>query len=192
MNNVTRHLLTAVVSSAVLSACSDTTLGSFSAEESIPLQTIPSIGLAIPLTLPPILIPLNIEETSAYQDANFDLVTFVRLKSVTLELDPSTDSDPLEDGNLDDMDFISELQVFLSAEIDGVEQTELIASLPAGDPQIGSGVRQLELTTTGVDVLDYIQAPNGYNMAVSVSGTTPLDEVVIGGTVGYRVGIGFR
>jgi hypothetical protein len=184
--------MSAVVASAVLSACSDTTLGSFSADEPIPVQTIPSIGLAIPLTLPPINIPLDIENTSAYQNANFDFVTFVRLKSVTLELDPSTDSDPLEDGNLDDMDFISELQVYLSAEIDGVDKTELIASLPPGDPQIGSGVRKLELTTTGVDVLDYIEAPNGYNMAVSVSGITPLDEVVIGGSVSYRVGIGFR
>lgn len=119
-------------------------------------------------------------------------MSFVKLRSVTLALDPSTDSDPLEDGNLDDMDFISELQVFLSANINGVNQTALVASLPAGDPQIGTGVREIQLTTTDVDVLDYIEAPNGYNMSVSVSGTTPLDEVVIGGTVGYRVGIGFR
>lgn len=192
MKSIIKSLVATGACCTLLAGCSDTTLGSFSAEESLPVQTIPSIGLAIPLTLPPIPIPLDLEQTSGYQNANFDFVTFVRLKSVTLELDPSTDSDPLEDGNLDDMDFISELQVFLSAEIDGVPQTELIASLPAGDPQIGSGVRKVTLTTTGVDVLDYIQAPNGYNMAVSVSGTTPLDEVVIGGSVSYRVGIGFQ
>lgn len=185
----------AVVSLVYLyaSGCSDTTLGSFSAEEAIPTVTIPGVaGIAVPLQLTLPDVALDVTQTDAYRDTNRDFVTFVRLRTVALELDASTDSDPREDGNLDDFDFLQNIEIYLNATFDGEPRQALIAQLPEGDPQIGSGTRQLTLATTSVDVLDYIEATEGYTLSVTVAGTVPPDNVIVKGTIGYRVGIGFR
>jgi hypothetical protein len=50
----------------------------------------------------------------------------------------------------------------------------------------------LLLTTIGVDILDYVEAENGYEISVSGSGTVPPDEVIFDGEARYRLGLGFR
>lgn len=174
-----------------LGACSDTTLGTFSVVEPLPARTIPSLGVQLPLTTA-LSIPLDVTTQESYDNGDYDYVTSVQILSLTLNIDPASDSDALEDGNLDDFDFLSNLEVYLNATIEGEARTELVASIPDGDPQYSSGLRKLMLTTTNVDVFDYIAAPGGYTMTVRVSGVTPIDNVVVNGSVRYRVGVGFR
>ncbi len=187
-------------------SCSDTTLGTFSVDEALPKLEIPSIGIQIPLSL---AIPVRLDLTTqeAYENGDFDYVTSVKVLSLDLNIDPASDADSIEDGNLDDFDFINALEVYLSAKlpgdvctnhIEGIITTgdhtcaELVASVPEGDPQYASGTRTLTLTTTNIDIFDYIEAPEGYNMVVKVSGITPIDSVIVTGSVRYRVGVGFR
>ena len=106
------------------------------------------------------------------------------------ELDVVLGSD--EDGAMDDFDFLSGMQVFMTARFGGQDRQVLVASLPEGDPQIGSGSRSLVLTVENVDVLDFLESPSGFGLLVRGQGTTPPDNVVFGGEARFRVGLGLR
>ena len=176
-----------------LSSCSDTTLGTRSFTEEFPAFTIPGTALIqVAVNDFPYPVDVNLLTQDAYANGDFDYLSSVTVRSLTLEIDPASDTEANDDGNPDNFDFLSKLEVYLRGDFNGVERTELVASLPAGDPQIGSNTRTLNLITTNVDVLDYIELGEDYDMVVRVSGLSPLDPVIIGGSLKYRVGIGFR
>ena len=173
--------------------CSDTALGTFSVDEPIPEVQIPSIGLAIPLPVPITLqLPSDFTSQEELDENDFDFLTFVKPRQLELRItDASEDQseDNIEDGSLDDFDFLSSLAVSISA---AGQEPVLVASVPEGDPQYGSGTRELQLTLEDVDILDYVEAPGGYALSVTVDGNTPPDNVIIEGDVSFRVGVGFR
>lgn len=180
---------------AVASGCSDTTLGYFSVDETIPESTIQGIGLSQTLPLTLATIPMDVTSQDAYQREDFDFLTEVKLRSLTFSISDKSDMsehDTFEDGNEDNFDFVSSLEIAIQADINGEPRSEIIARLPADDPQIASGTRTLQLTTTGVDILDYVEAENGYEITVSGSGTVPSDDVIFDGDARYRLGLGFR
>ena len=173
----------------VLAACSDTTLGTKSFDETLPTTTIPGFPLQIALS-GSIPVPLTAEAQSVADDTEF--VTFATLRSLSLNILDSSESDANDDGAMDTFDFLTSMQVFVNAEINGALSEILVASLPEDDPQVGSGSRELVLTVEDVDVLDYLEAPGGYGLRVQGSGTVPPDDVVFNGDLRYRVGIGIR
>lgn len=181
------------ITALTLVSCSDTTLATRSFTEDFPVFTIPGtslIQLAVnDLSYP---VPVNLATQEAYANGDFDYVSSVTVRSVTLEIDPTSDTEANDDGNPDDFDFLSKLEVYLRATIDGTVREDLVASLPEGDEQYSSGARSIVLNTTSVDVLDYIELGDGYDMVIKVSGLSPIDPVIIGGSLKYRVGIGFR
>ena len=192
LSRATNVVPAALAIALLSSACSDTTLGTRSFEEALPTVTIPGGDIQLGLNNFAIPVRLNLATQDAYADGDFDFVSSVKVLSLTLNIDDSSESDQREDGNLDDFDFLSGLQVSLRANINGTLRTDLVASLPDGDPQYASGTRTLNLTTTDVDVLDYIELGSGYDMVITVSGFVPMDNVIINGDIRYRVGIGFR
>jgi len=172
---------------AVLAACSDTTLGTKSFDETLPSITIP--GLPIQLALSgSIPIPLTAEAQSVADDTQF--VTFAKLRSLSLNIVDTSDFDVNEDGAMDSFDFLTSMQVFVNAQINGVASEVLVASLPEDDPQVGSNSRMLLLKVEDVDVLDYIEAPGGYGLRVQGAGQVPPDNVIFDGELRYRVGVG--
>jgi hypothetical protein len=196
---MSRWILTLPVLSTIagigLAACSDTTLGTFSVVEPLPEVAVPSIGIAI--AVPPVTIELPSDITAQEELANgdYDFLTSARPRRLDLWItdsseDPSRDS--LEDGSMDDFDFLSMLEVHISAELNGQTSRTLVASVPEGDPQYGSGSRMLSLTLEDVDVLDFVEAPGGYSLSVTLSGNSPPDTIFIAGEVRFRVGVGFR
>ena len=69
--------------------------------------------------------------------------------------------------------------------------TEQVASLPDGDPQVGSNASVLDLVVDDVDIRDFVEADD-VQLVVTATGTNPLDFVVIDPVVRFRVGIGIR
>ena len=184
-----------VLAVATVSCSSKTTLGTRSLNETLPESTLPGtlslLGVAVQIPLSGSLpIPLSAEAQSLADETEF--VTFARLRSLTLRILDTSESEGAEDGAMDNFDFLSGMEVFVSAIIGGEASEVLVASLPEGDPQIGTGVRALTMTVEDVDVLDYIEAPGGYALRVQGSGFVPPDDVVFDGEIRYRVGIGRR
>ena len=66
-----------------------------------------------------------------------------------------------------------------------------VATLPAGDPQIGSNATVLNLVVDDVDIRDFVETPD-VQLVVSASGTVPQDFVVIDPVIRFRVGVGIR
>jgi len=188
---VTKSTLTLLALTALLlNACSGkTTLGSKSLSETLPEATIPGFPVQVPLS-GSIPLPLTAEAASAADETEF--VTSARLRSLTLNILDSSESEANEDGAMDNFDFLSSMQIFIHAVLNGEESEALVASLPEGDPQIGNGSRSMTLTVENVDVLDYIEAPGGYGLRLQGSGFVPPDDVVISGEIRYRVGVGIR
>ena len=185
-----RTILIALVCVVSFAACSSrTTLGTRSLTETLPESFIPGFPLQIPLS-GSINIPLTAEAQSIADETEF--VTFARPRSLTFNILDSSESDENEDGAMDNFDFLSGMELFLSAEIDGEPSEILVASLPEGDPQIGTGVRELTFIVEDVDVLDYIEAPGGYQLRAQGSGFVPPDNVVFNGELRFRVGVGIR
>lgn len=182
--------LLAIGSITLLAACSGkTTLGTKSLNETLPSVTIPGFPLQVPLS-GSIPVPLSAEAQSVSDDTEF--VTFAKLRSLRLDILDSSESDANEDSAMDNFDFLSSMQIFISAVVGGEASELLVASLPEGDPQIGNGSRMMTFTVEDVDVLDYIEAPGGYGLRLEGAGFVPPDNVVIGGEIRYRVGIGLR
>lgn len=177
-------------------ACSDTEIGSRSFEESQSF-TIPGFPLSLgPISISEFPVPINLAEQEAYSDGDFDFVTSVRVRDIVFEIAPSSNeaaNDQLEDGNLDSFEFVSSMNLALSATIDGVEQTIQIADLPMSDPQIASNTTTLTLNVNGdQDIRDLIEAPTGATLLVGISGTNPPDFIDVDAKIRFRVGIGFR
>ena len=190
LNHPAKTSLTLLVFAVTLVSCSGrTTLGTRSLSETLPNATIPGFPIQVPLS-GSIPIPLSAEAESLADETEF--VTFARPRSLTINILDSSESDAGEDGAMDNFDFLSAIEIFLSAELGGENNEILVASLPEGDPQIGTGIRNLELVVEDVDVLDHIEAPGGYALRVEGSGFVPPDNVVFNGVIRYRVGIGIR
>ncbi len=172
-----------------LAACSEATLGSKSLTESLPATTIAGAPVTVPMT-GDIEIPLSSDADSVSDGTQF--VTSVNLRNLTLNILDASEQQGDEDGAMDDFDFLSGMEVFMTARFGGQDRQVLVASLPEGDPQVGSGTRSLTLTVENVDVLDYLEAPSGFGLQVRGQGTTPPDNVVFGGQARFRVGLGVR
>lgn len=188
-----KSLLSLSAAGLLLVACSDTTLGTKSFEEALDQIIIPGLPVSLgALALPPIKFPLDLKDQEGY--SSLDIVTSVNLRSATFTVSPDTDDPALDefaDNNPDNFDFLSGLILSLEATVDGTNQTVQVASLPEGDPQIGSNATVLELVVDNVDVRDFVEAPD-VQLVVSAKGTNPLDFVVIDPVIRFRVGVGVR
>lgn len=177
----------------LLTACNDTTLGTKSFEETLDQISIPGAPIALgPLTLPPLRFPLDLKDQQGY--SSLDIVTSVHVRSATFTISPETDNAELDlfaDNNPDNFDFLSSISLSLEATINGATATQQVASLPEGDPQIGSNATVLNLILDDVDIRDYVEAPD-VQLVVTAAGTNPLDFVVIDPVVRFRVGVGVR
>jgi len=111
-----------------------------------------------------------------------------------MSVSPDSDSPQLDqfaDNNPDNFDFLSSMTLSLRATFDGVQQSIQVASLPEGDPQIGSNASTLDLVMDDVDIRDFVEAPD-VELVVLVSGTNPQDFVIIDTDLRFRVGLGLR
>jgi len=188
-----KSLLMVLACGSVLSACSDTTLGTKSFVEKIDPISVPggpvSLGL---LSLPEISFPLELRDQDGYE--LLENVTSVNVRSATMSVSPDSDSPQLDqfaDNNPDNFDFLSSMTLSLRATFDGVQQSIQVASLPEGDPQIGSNASTLDLVMDDVDIRDFVEAPD-VELVVLVSGTNPQDFVIIDTDLRFRVGLGLR
>lgn len=172
----------------MLSSCGqDITLGTRSMTDSLPTVTIPGAPIPTELNLS---LDLAIDSEILGIEADSQFLTFARLRDFRLEIQDSSDIDDVEDGAQDSFDFLSALTVSIRATLSGRTVEEVIAFLPDGDVQIGTAARSFDLTVVNTDVLDYLQAPAGYQLVLAISGSVPPDAVVVGGAVRYRVGVG--
>lgn len=171
-----------------LSSCG-ATLGSKSRTEVLPLVTVPGGPLPSALNL---ALGVSIAQPSIDLGAGENFVTSVRVRNLDLNILDISDTDPLDDGASDSFDFLTGLNVSIRAQI-GEETRELmLATLPDGDPQFGSAARNLSLTVVNsqFDVLDFILAPGGYQVVLDLQGQIPPDNVILSGTIRFRVGLG--
>ncbi len=182
-----------MASGLVIAACDDTTLGTRSFEQSLDPITVPgapvSFGL---LSLPEITFPLDLQDQEGYQF--LDNVTEVNARSATISVSPNSDNlqlDQFADNNPDNFDFLASMTLSLRATLNGQSQTVQVASLPEGDPQIGSNASTINLLMDDVDIRDFVEAPDVV-LVMLVSGTNPQDFVIIDTNLRFRVGFGFR
>ncbi len=177
----------------LLTACTDTTLGTRSFEESLDPIVIPGFPLSFgELDVPALSFPLDLKDQPGYSSLN--IVTSVHVRSASFTISQETDNpeqDPFADNNPDNFDFLSSGELSLRATIDGATATIRVASLPEGDPQIGTNATVLNLAIDDVDIRDFVEAPD-VQLVLEVSGTNPVDNVVINPVVRFRVGIGVR
>ncbi len=178
-----------------LAACDDITLTHVDVDEPLPETTVQGIGLSASLPLTLASIPMDVTAQESFDEEDFDYVTGITLDKFTIAITAKSDDpqyDGFEDGNRDNFDFISDLEVSIHARFGGEDRSVVIARLSADDPQIASSARSLRLQTTNIDILDFVEADNGYEVRVQGSGNVPADDVIFTGNAGYRVGIGFR
>ena len=188
-----KSLVSLSVAGLLLTACSDTTLGTKSFEEALDQIEIPGAPLGLgELTLPQLAFDLNLSEQEGY--SSLSVITSVNVRSATFTVSPNTDDPALDqfaDNNPDNFDFLSSITLSLRATIDGTSRTVQVASLPEGDPQIGSNATVLNLVVDDVDIRDFVEAPD-VQLLVSATGTIPVDFVIIDPVLNFRVGIGVR
>jgi len=186
-----------VVASALVGGCDDgATLGRFTVDEDIPETRVAGGGLATTL-LPGAFAPiqLDVESEEEFGSQEFSVVNSITVRRITLDIAGSSEdaeTDRSENGMPDDFDFLSSLEVFIEAEIDGETRRVSLARLAEGDPQLEGGNRQLTLDTTGENILPFVEADGGYVLSSTASGSPPPDDVVFEGSVAYRVSVGFR
>lgn len=188
-----KSLLAIITAGLSLAACSDTTLGTRSFEESLDQIIIPGAPINVgALALPDLKFPLDLRNQEGY--SSLSIVTSVNVRTATFTISATTDDPALDqfaDNNPDNFDFLSNVILSLEATIGGVSQTRQVASLPEGDPQIGSNASVLNFVVDDVDIRDFIEAPD-VQLVVSAAGTIPQDFVVIDPVIQFRVGIGIR
>lgn len=188
-----KSTLSLLASCFVLSACSDTTLGTKSFQETLEPISIPGAPISLGnLSLPELTFPLDLADQDGYE--LLDNVTSVHARSASFSISPDSDSPDLDqfaDNNPDNFDFISSMVLSLRATVGGTIQTIQVASLPEGDPQIGSNASELILVVDDVDIRDYVEAPD-VQLVVEVSGTNPQDYVIVDTDLRFRVGLGVR
>ena len=200
LDYTSRHLLPHVTLlaalSAALSGCSGTTLGHFDVDETLPETRVEGsavIGLLPADVFPP--IALDVSSSEEFQSEDYDFLTSIQLDELTLIITASStdeNEDSLEDGEADNFNFLSGIEIFIQAEFDGQSQEALIGFIDADDPQLSAGAQSIDFTLTGTDILQYVEADAGYAVQIEASGESPPDAVIFGGDVVYRVGVGFR
>ena len=200
-------LLCALGTALMLGACggdddNGTTLGTATVEEDLPETRVQGAGPVVgvlPDVLPP--LALDVTETDEYERGDFaSVVTRISIEGLTLAVaspeseNNETDSFGAEDGMPDDLSFLNGLDLYIVATIDGERQIERLGGLPENDPALDPdrAARTLELDMTGVNILDFVEAPEGYVVRMEVGGELPPDDVVFGGTIEYEIGFGVR
>jgi hypothetical protein len=190
---MSRSLISISLAGLLLAACSDTTLGTRSFEESLDQIVIPGAPVSLgALSLPEFKFPLDLSDQEGY--SALDFITSVNVRSATFTISPATDDallDQFADNNPDNFDFLSSVTLSLEATVDGSVQTVQVASLPDGDPQIGTNATEINLVVDDVDIRDFVEAPD-VQLVVQANGTVPPDFVVIDPVLRFRVGVGIR
>ena len=192
--NFKLHPLIATTLLVSVIGCANTTLARISVDEDVPETRVQGAGLIGVLPLELSSLSMDATSTEDYASEEFDYVTEIKFKSLSFDITASsTDSstDSFEDGIEDNFDFINSMELFIKATFDGEEQQTRIAYLDAEDAQVGSGSNHLKLTLDNVDILDYVEADEGYEVVVNANGNVPPDDVIFDGKAVYRVGIGF-
>jgi len=193
MNNKLNTIIASTLLAAVI-GCANTTLARISVNEDVPETRVQGAGLISLLPLSLSTLSLDATSTEDYASEEFDYVTEIKFKSLSFDITASsTDSstDSFEDGVDDNFDFIDGMELYIKATFDGEEQQTRVAYLDAEDAQIGSGSNHLALSIDNVDILDYVEADEGYEIVVNATGSVPPDDVIFDGKAVYRVGIGF-
>ena len=180
---------------AVLSACDGTTLGHFDVDETLPETRIE--GTAALALLPPVLPPMMLDVSSSeeFQSEEFDFINSIQIDELTLIISSSStdqSEDTLEDGEPDNFDFLSDIEIYIEAVFDGQSERELLGVIDENDPQLSAGAQSIDFTLTGTNILRFVEADAGYAVQIEASGEAPPDAVLFGGGVVYRVGVGFR
>ena len=167
------------------------TLGTQARIEPLPVITVP--GSTLPVDFLTLSVGLALASPNLDLGAGENFVSFVRVRNLRLDILDLSEQDPLEDGALDSFDFLSGIDVSIRANFNGRENELLIATLPDGDPQIGTAARSLDLTVvnSNTDVLDFLLAPEGYDVVLNFIGNVPTDDIILSGELRYRLGIGF-
>lgn len=189
-----RATLSSVLASA-LGACDGTTLGHFDVDEALPETRIE--GSAVAAILPDVLPPMaqDVSASESFQSEDYDYLTSVQLERLALNITASSDddrTDALEDGEPDNFDFLTRVDIYIQGEFDGEIRRDLVGQIPEDDPQLSAAARSVDFQMTGVDILRYLESDNGYEVQIQASGDAPADAVIFDGDVRYRVGVGFR
>lgn len=178
-----------LLATLAVAAC-DTTLGTRSQTETLPTFQIP--GAALPSSLR-ISLGVGIANPNIDLGSGDNFVTFVTIRNINLSILDTSDTEATDDGAKDSFDFLTGLDVLLRADFDGRSNELRVATLPDGDPQFASAARDLTLTvvTPNTNVLDFLDARDGYDVVLRINGSVPADNVIVSGTIRYRVGLGF-
>lgn len=188
-------LLATTVVALALAGCEGTTLGHFDVDEPLPETRVEGRAAVsfLPVLLPP--ISMDVSSSQEFQQQEYDYLTSIQVDSLTLAVtESSTQSsvDSLEDGVDDNFDFLSSVEIYIQAEINDVSERLLIGSIEEADVQLSESRQLISFTMTGADILQFVEADEGYEVQIQASGDAPPDAVIFDGEVVYRVGIGFR
>ena len=112
-----------------------------------------------------------------YQQQVFNLVEVVASAEVSLAIAASSPHP--------DFSFIDSLSVWIGP-VGGGANTQRIAFLDSGDPQLEPGNSTIQLQTTSVNLTDIIEM-GAYELRVDVSGTILADDVIFDGEVLFEV-----
>ena len=171
----------------VLLAGCDQTIGTSAQVDVLPVVTVPGNPLPINLNLG---LSIVIDSESIDVEADSRFLTSARVRNLQLNILNASDTDALEDGAEDSFDFVTGLSISIRADFNGETIERVVAFLPDGDPQFGTAARDLVLTVDDFDVLDFLQADSGYELVLQLAGQIPPDNIILSGTVRYRVGVG--
>lgn len=171
----------------VLLAGCDQTIGTSAQVDVLPVVTVPGNPLPINLNLG---LSIVIDSESIDVEADSRFLTSARVRNLQLNILNASDTDALEDGAEDSFDFVTGLSISIRADFNGEIIERVVAFLPDGDPQFGTAARDLVLTVDDFDVLDFLQADSGYELVLQLAGQIPPDNIILSGTVRYRVGVG--
>ena len=171
----------------VLLAGCDQTIGTSAQVDVLPVVTVPGNPLPLDLNLG---LSIVIDSESIDVEADSRFLTSARVRNLQLNILNASDTDALEDGAEDSFDFLTGLSIAIRADFNGETIERVVAFLPDGDPQFGTAARDLVLTVDDFDVLDFLQADSGYELVLQLAGQIPPDNIILSGTVRYRVGVG--
>ena len=171
----------------VLLAGCDQTIGTSAQVDVLPVVTVPGNPLPLDLNLG---LSIVIDSESIAVEADSRFLTSARVRNLQLNILNASDTDALEDGAEDSFDFLTGLSISIRAIFNGESIERVVAFLPDGDPQFGTAARDLVLTVDDFDVLDFLQADSGYELVLQLAGQIPPDNIILSGTVRYRVGVG--
>jgi len=188
------HAVT-IAATLLLIGCDGKTLGSISADEELPATRVEGAGLTgiLPTTFSP--FNLDVESSQAFRSADYDIINEIKITGITLRILPESqnaETDRSENGIADDFSFINTLSLYIQADINGASERELLAELPDRWNEMSKGLQEFSMVMQNLDILQYVEAEGGYRIESEASGNPPDDDVVFGGTVGYRAKIGFR